>query len=373
MSHTAQMILDQLVLVKVDASIYGARKKLRKEDLLLVEGSQLPPEDLASLGSKRLLDPEQLAVFNRLKKEADRICLRVGTRFMGGYAIPTAAAPGILGELERIAQDFAVAKAAFLANYDVAIQDWVLRHPEFASIIEQAVDTVAFVATRFAFDYLLVTVSLPETLPPAEKVRLATKIGSLSSQMFYEIAVEANQFIEQSLLGKAQVTRSALRPIKRMRDKLDGLGFLDHRVAPLVNHIDQLLTRIPERGAIEGPLLGEILAMAMLLADSDKTQRHGAGLLLQQDRADVSTHNTETIQTLSEDSGSGHATDTDIATANATTTATAINLSDLFEGIFEEAQTEPAQASELERVDSNLMDRTDVQKIKPTIVADYWF
>lgn len=373
MSHTAQMILDQLVLVKVDASIYGARKKLRKEDLLLVEGSQLPPEDLASLGSKRLLDPEQLAVFNRLKKEADRICLRVGTRFMGGYAIPTAAAPGILSELERIAQDFAVAKAAFLANYDVAIQDWVLRHPEFASIIEQAVDTVAFVATRFAFDYLLVTVSLPETLPPAEKVRLATKIGSLSSQMFYEIAVEANQFIEQSLLGKAQVTRSALRPIKRMRDKLDGLGFLDHRVAPLVNHIDQLLTRIPERGAIEGPLLGEILAMAMLLADSDKTQRHGAGLLLQQDRAqdraDVSTHNTETIQTLPKDSG--NATDTDIA--NATTTATAINLSDLFEGIFEEAQTEPAQASELERVDPNLMDRTDVQKIKPTIVADYWF
>ena len=59
--------------------------------------------------------------------------------------------------------------------------------------------------------------------------------------------------------------------------------------------------------------------------------------------------------------------------AFSTTTATAINLSDLFEGIFEETQTEPAQASELERVDPNLMDRTDVQKIKPTIVADYWF
>ena len=364
MSHTAQMILDQLVLVKVDASIYGARKKLRKEDLLLVEGSQLPPEDLASLGSKRLLDPEQLAVFNRLKKEADRICLRVGTRFMGGYAIPTDAAPGILSELERIAQDFATAKAAFLANYDVAIQDWVLRHPEFASIIEQAVDTVAFVATRFAFDYLLVTVSLPETLPPEEKERLATKIGSLSSQMFYEIAVEANQFIEQSLLGKAQVTRSALRPIKRMRDKLDGLGFLDHRVAPLVTHIDQLLHRIPDRGAIEGSLLGEILAMAMLLADSDKTQRHGAGLLLQLDRAGV-LDNTNTIQTLTQISGSD----------NATATATAINLSDLFEGIFEEAQVETpqAQASELETINPHFRDMTDIQKVEPKTMADYWF
>jgi hypothetical protein len=97
--------------------------------------------------------------------------------------------------------------------------------------------------------------------------------------MFYEIAVDANQFIEQSLIGKDQVTRNALRPIKRMRDKLDGLGFLDYRVAPVVTTIDNLLTRIPDRGAIEGPILQEILATAMLLADPDKTRRHGQGLL----------------------------------------------------------------------------------------------
>ena len=93
MSKTAQIILDQMVLVKVDATIYGARKKLKVEDLMLVDGSKLPPEDLASLGSKRLLDPDQLSVFNRLKKEAERICLRIGTRFLGGYAIPCTAAP----------------------------------------------------------------------------------------------------------------------------------------------------------------------------------------------------------------------------------------------------------------------------------------
>ncbi len=88
MTQTAQIILDKVVLVKVEANIYGARKKLKKEDLVLADGSKLPPEDLASLGSKRLLDPDQLTVFNRLKKEAERICLRVGTRFLGGFMIP---------------------------------------------------------------------------------------------------------------------------------------------------------------------------------------------------------------------------------------------------------------------------------------------
>ena len=282
MSHETNIILERVVLVKVEANIYGARKKLKKEDLVLADGSKLPPEDLASLGSKRLLDPEQLTVFNRLKKEAERICLRVGTRFLGGFAIPNESAAGITSELERIAQDFAVAKTEFLAGYDAAVTDWVVRHPEFAGIIEQAVDSVEFVSTRLSFDYVLVSVGLPEALPPDDVTRLETKIGSLSEQMFYEISVDANQFIEQSLLGKDQVTRNALRPIRRMRDKLDGLGFLDYRVAPVVNTIDELLAKIPNKGAIAGGILQEILATALLLADPAKTRRHGEGLLAAQ-------------------------------------------------------------------------------------------
>ncbi|QPK61685.1 DUF3150 domain-containing protein [Methylomonas sp. LL1] len=279
MSHETKVILDRVVLVKVDANIYGARKKLKKEDLVLADGSKLPPEDLASLGSKRLLDPDKLTVFNRLKKEAERICLRVGTRFLGGFAVPVESAANITAELERIGLDFAAAKTEFIAGYDAAVTDWVVRHPEFAGIIEQAVDSVEFVSTRLSFDFLVVSVGLPESLPPADVARLESKIGSLSEQMFYEISVEANQLIEQSLLGKEQVTRNALRPIRRMRDKLDGLGFLDHRVAPVVSTIDDLLTRIPNKGAIEGCILQEILATAMLLSDPDKTRRHGEGLL----------------------------------------------------------------------------------------------
>jgi len=282
MSHETQVILDRVVLIKVDANIYGARKKLKKEDLMLASGSKLPPEDLASLGSKRLLDPDKLSVFNRLKKEAERMCLRVGTRFLGGFAVPIESAASITAELDRIALDFAAAKTAFIAGYDAAVKDWVVRHPEFAGIIEQAVDSVAFVSTRLSFDFLVVSVGLPDSLPSADVARLDSKIGSLSEQMFYEISVEANQLIEQSLLGKEQVTRNALRPIRRIRDKLDGLGFLDHRVAPIVSTIDDLLVRIPTKGAIEGPILQAILATAMLLSDPDKTRRHGEGLLVHQ-------------------------------------------------------------------------------------------
>ncbi len=66
-------ILDRLLVVKLDATIWGGRKKLHKEDLILGDGSILPPEDLASLGSKKIADPMELAVFNRLKKEAESV------------------------------------------------------------------------------------------------------------------------------------------------------------------------------------------------------------------------------------------------------------------------------------------------------------
>src|SRR5665811_472685 len=352
MSKTAQIILDQMVLVKVEATIYGARKKLKIEDLMLVDGSKLPPEDLASLGSKRLLDPDQLTVFNRLKKEAERICLRIGTRFLGGYAIPCASAPGIIVELERIALDFAAAKAEFLAGYDAAVTDWVVRHPEFAGIIEKAVDSVEFVSTRFSFDYLVVTVGLPEALPAEDIVRLESKIGSLSEQMFYEIAVDANQFIEQSLIGKDQITRNALRPIKRMRDKLDGLGFLDYRVAPVVSTIDNLLTRIPDRGAIEGPILQEILATAMLLADPDKTRRHGEGLLAGQDRVVASDNGIDAVDQ-----------------SEAVEVNNLVNplITGLFDGIFEEdeqSESEPELDSEPVTTEDDNEEPSD---------PDFWF
>jgi len=388
MSHQTQVILDRVVLVKVEANIYGARKKLKKEDLVLADGSKLPPEDLASLGSKRLLDPDKLTVFNRLKKEAERICLRVGTRFLGGFAVPVESAASITAELERIGLDFAAAKTEFIAGYDAAVTDWVVRHPEFAGIIEQAVDSVEFVSTRLSFDFLVVSVGLPDSLPPADVARLESKIGSLSEQMFYEISVEANQLIEQSLLGKEQVTRNALRPIRRMRDKLDGLGFLDHRVAPVISTIDDLLARISNKGAIEGSILQEILAAAMLLADPDKTRRHGEGLLA----AQPPVVDDEVIE---------HAETEPPATPTpvfAETVSYSPDFTDLFDGIFDD-EIEPESVSEdwalgvlLDKSQTELVTGSDADESNPsehsaepeTVTAgnndeeddsdqDYWF
>ncbi|WP_055464783.1 DUF3150 domain-containing protein [Marinomonas fungiae] len=49
--------LDKLLICHIDCSIWSGRKKLRPEDFRLANGSQLPPKDVASLGSKKNLRP----------------------------------------------------------------------------------------------------------------------------------------------------------------------------------------------------------------------------------------------------------------------------------------------------------------------------
>ena len=60
-------ILDNLLALNLDISLWSARKKMTPEDL---GGAELPPEDLASLGSKRIADPECLRIFGALKARA---------------------------------------------------------------------------------------------------------------------------------------------------------------------------------------------------------------------------------------------------------------------------------------------------------------
>jgi len=227
-----------------------------------------------------------------------------------------------------------------------------------------------------SFDYLVVTVGLPEALPPADVARLETKIGSMSEQMFYEIAVEANQFIEQSLLGKDQVTRSALRPIRRMRDKLDGLGFLDYRVAPVVNTIDDLLAKIPDKGAIAGGILQEILATALLLADPVKTRRHGEGLLVAQDLPKADSIEDDSAELTVDAPMAVLAMPTPVPETSApadempnVTNADAEQIptgfSDLFDGIFD-GDVESEDEAGLEMV-------TSEENTKESTAQDYWF
>ena len=119
---------DQLMFVNVDITNWSGKKTLTPEDLGL-DRSQLPPETLVSLGDKQLVDPEALKAFGSIRSAARRLCLAVGTRFLGGYAVPVAKAPALLAELDRLGQRYQDARTAFLAGYDMQLAAWTQQQP----------------------------------------------------------------------------------------------------------------------------------------------------------------------------------------------------------------------------------------------------
>jgi len=107
MHTTISKVLQDLVLIHLSFSIWSGKKKLRPEDL---KGANLPPDKLASLGSKRIFDPDALKVFATLKRQAERACEEVGVRFLGGYALPKDKLTPLLEKMARIEQSLATAK-----------------------------------------------------------------------------------------------------------------------------------------------------------------------------------------------------------------------------------------------------------------------
>ena len=278
MSHNAEMILDQIDVVKLDINLWTSSKKLRPEDLVLGDGSILPPEDLAHLGTKKTVDPEKLKEFNRIKKEAERICLESGTRFLGGFANPRSEIPRIIQELDKLSKTFEEAKREFISTYDNDTRDWIARHPEFGDAIRRAIEPVASVANKLRFDYVIFRVTRPDSDVQADE-SLDRRTNSMSDQLFHEIAQEANQLVERSFVGKDTVTARALNAFRRMRDKLDSLGFLDHRCMPVVDEIDAVLDTLAANGPYNGSAFHSLFRLGLLLSDPDKIKRHGSGLL----------------------------------------------------------------------------------------------
>lgn len=264
-------ILDRLVVVNLDVRIWSGRKKLTAEDLAL--GADVPPEDLVSLGSKRVCDPAPLNDFHRLKKQAERICLAGGTRFLSGFAIPQARAEAVANDLDALAQRFAAERATFVANYASAVEDWIAQHPRWEAAIRRAVDPASLVESRLAFGYQLYAIT-----PAPNAGDLDQQIAGLGDTLFGEVAQLARE-LDGSFVGRDALPRRALSTFRRVRDKLACLTFVDYRVQPVLDTLDGWLGRLPKRGPIRGALFNEGFGLMLLVSDPQRLSDHGAGLL----------------------------------------------------------------------------------------------
>lgn len=275
-TSSAENILNQVILVQIEAHIWSGRKKLENADLLNVKADDLPPAYFATMGSKKIINTDTLKIFDTLKKRAHRICESHGVSFLGGYAIPLTKVEVVGAELDLIEVEFEAAKIDFLDKYPAQIDSWIALNQSWAHAIKSSVTAVGRVEAAIGFAWQAIHVKTPKGKAAKILSRGINKeVNGLSDQLFKEISLSAMDMLDKTLVGKNQVTQKSLGRIHQLRQKLFDLSFLNATVKPLVHSIDYILTLMPPSGIIEGESFNALYQLVELLSDPDRAIQHG--------------------------------------------------------------------------------------------------
>ncbi|WP_240744263.1 DUF3150 domain-containing protein [Desulfopila sp. IMCC35006] len=262
------------MVINLDVNIWSARKKLSPADF---GGVNLPPEELTSLGSKKICNPEDLRIFSTLKSRAVTMLDHVGVRFLSGWGIPQSMANQVVKDLQVIHDEFMAAKDTFLSSYDQSVLDWVNQHMEWKEIIENSVVSADYVSSRLGFRWQLFQLA-----PPQEKFihdGLKDEVAKLGSTLYGEIARTAEDTWKKCYSGKDQVSQKALSPLRSIYEKLSGLSFVEPCAAPISNLLKIAFDQIPSKGFIKGADLLMIQGVLALLRDPVSLIEHGKSII----------------------------------------------------------------------------------------------
>jgi hypothetical protein len=267
-------VLKHLMVINLDVNIWSARKKLSPADF---GGVNLPPEELTSLGSKKICNPEDLRIFSTLKGRAVTLLDHVGVRFLGGWGIPQNMAGQVVKDLQIIHDEFIDAKDKYLSTYDQSVLDWVNQHMEWKEIIESSVVGADYVSSRLGFKWQLFQLA-----PPQKKFihdGLKDEVAKLGSTLYGEIARVAEDTWKKCYSGKDQVSQKALSPLRSIYEKLNGLSFVDPCAAPISNLLKIAFDQIQPKGFIKGADLLIIQGVLALLRDPVSLVEHGKSII----------------------------------------------------------------------------------------------
>lgn len=263
-------ILQQIYCIQVTINAWSGMRKVRREDFEAL-GISLPPDKLVSLGCKRIIDPKLLLVFRALRQRAERFMDSIGTRFLGGWAIPRNRVDHVIDGLKQIKELYDVAIDEFLASYDTAVSEWLSSFPEWEVLLGRGLPDPAQVRRKFAFSWQVYEVNPPQV----EDEGLEQEVASMPDRLYGEIAKWADTVWRESFLGKNEVTRKALRPLLRMADKLRGLSFVEPNAAKVVSLVESTLAGLPQRGKIVGAALDPLYRVLFVLSSPERMRTYG--------------------------------------------------------------------------------------------------
>ncbi|WP_387489043.1 DUF3150 domain-containing protein [Photorhabdus sp. RM96S] len=271
--------LQSLCVIHVDFDIWSGQTRLSASDLKLGEGGEIPPEKVAQLGSKKICDPAKLKGFHRLKTETRRLLLKFGMPFMNGFAVPVSKTDEICNKLNDINYQFNQLKQDFINGYNKAVDEWCQENPEYERAIRAGALPKETVEERIGFEYQVFMIQ-PVNEDEANAKRLNRKVERLGDDLVSEVVQEANKFYVERLAGRDQCAVTTRQTLRNIRDKVDGLSFLNSAFNPLVKLLDQTLRGYEQHADgrnIVAPFFYQVVAAVLIMSERERIEEYANG------------------------------------------------------------------------------------------------
>lgn len=272
--------LEQLCVFQVDFDIWSGQTRLSPDDFKLGTGGEIPPEKVAQLGTKKICDPAKLKGFHRLKSDTRRSLLRYGIPFMNGFALPQNRCEEMILKLDAVEAEFKNLKADFINGYHNAIDEWCRENPQYATALRAGALPLATVEKRIGFEYQVIKIGPVDVGNDAVSERLSRKVNGLGDELIADLIEEADKFYSERLAGRDKCGITTRMTLRNMRDKLDGLSFLNSKIQPLVKLLDETLdgyTKYAVGREVHAPFFHQVVAAVLILSSKTQIDRYLEG------------------------------------------------------------------------------------------------
>lgn len=262
------ILRDVVVISLAETSLWTGRSKMTAEDLGLRE-DQVPPEAVASLGSKRVIDPTALKPLNKIRYLMRRACREVGMRFLGGFAVATEESEAAIVKLDLLVDQGEALKKTFLAQLDAKIAEWHKANPRWQHIMRAGTPERERIGNKIAFGYHAIMVYSPEN--PRVGKSLLGAVDMMGSSLVEEVVSEARDFVKRSLTdGREQGSQKTVEPIRRLTKKIHSLRFIDPSLGAMAEVLKRVLQTVPDTGQVKAEAFLNLTRVANLLANRER-------------------------------------------------------------------------------------------------------
>lgn len=265
-----------IVISLAETSLWTGRAKMTAEDLGL-EADDVPPDAIASLGSKRVIDQDAIKPLNKIRYKMRRACLEVGTRFVTGFAVGLDESEELVRKLNGLVKEGEMVKKTFMATLATRIKQWHDQNPNWKHILSAGTPELDRIERKINFGFQAYLVQAPEN--PEVAANFLGAVDAMGSGLVDEIVKEARVFVKQSLKdGREAGSQKTVAPMRRVARKIEALKFVDPTLSHIGRVVNAVLATIPETGKVQADAFLNLCRLANMLADRGRFQQVASSL-----------------------------------------------------------------------------------------------